>query len=332
MNRERNDRGAGSSRDALAELIRRTGRRQPPPADAYASVRSAAFAAWQDKLRARRNRRLSLAAASIATVLGFAALLPLLLDSGSTTVATVARTNGGVYTGRSPDLQAAAVGIALASGQRLSTTADGGAALVLAGRVSLRVAGDTTVEIDAADAVNLVAGTVYVDSNDAAEAVPLAITTVRGTVTDIGTQFEVRQAGDTLRVRVRSGLVRLSRPGVVAADVDGTAGDEFEVFADGSVERGNIAPADSAWRWAEALAVPPASGFGSIHDCLDWIARETGRAIRFDTPSTEIQAELRDLGGNPPAMPPLELLELIGRVSDFEYDVLADGSILISRK
>jgi ferric-dicitrate binding protein FerR (iron transport regulator) len=322
---------AGSDRDPVAELIRTTGRRLAPPAGAREAVRLAALEAWQAKLRARRNRRLRVAAAaSFAVVLGFAAVLPRLMEPDSSPAGTIARAAGVVTMHGADGARAAAVGATLDPGERLSTAADGGLAIALAGGASLRVAAESMIVLEAAGAVNLLAGAIYVDSGDDVDAAPLAVTTAYGTVTDIGTQFEVRDAGTALRVRVRSGLVRVSRTGAYA-DVNGAAGDELRVASDGAVGRRRVSPTDASWQWVETLAVAPASGFGSIRACLDWIARETGRAVRYDSESTEIQAELRDLSGNPAGLQPMEVLELIRRISDFDYEIDADDAILISR-
>ena len=62
-------------RDMLAQLIRKAGRRETPPSDAYDQALAAATEAWQTKVRARRQRifigRLvaGLAVASLAALL-----------------------------------------------------------------------------------------------------------------------------------------------------------------------------------------------------------------------------------------------------------------------
>jgi hypothetical protein len=270
------------------------------------------------------------AAASIVVALVVVTVSQVVMTPSAGPIGRVARIEGTLSIG-GIDESSSAVGAELHSGDIVRTGGTGGAAFALAGGISLRLQPDAELEFSAADALTLVDGTIYVDSDLAATNDSLSISTPFGLVTDVGTRFELASDATALRVRVRGGLVRLSQSNLVD-DLDGGAGDEFRVSIGGTVERRLRAPTDPAWAWVEALAVAPVSGFSSIRDCFEWIARETGREIRFDSTSTEIQAELRDLNGSPDGLLPMDLLDFVQRVSDFDYEIQADGSILISRK
>ncbi len=329
---ESHDSPAADNRDALAALIRAAGRRQPPPADVEADVRAAARAAWQAKLRARRNRRVwYAAAASLLVAAGVAALLPGLLRPAATPVAEIAVVNGTLVVGQDSNEVAVDAGRPVLAGERLFAGTGSGATLTLESGASLRVRGGTTFEFAAPDDIVLLAGTIYVDSDTAATDSPIIVETSLGTVTDIGTQFEVRSGSDALRVRVRSGLIRLARS-TVGEDVDGGPGDEIEVGADGHVDRRRVAATGPDWEWAEALAIAPAPGTASILDYFEWIARETGRELHFDSDATEFQADLREFVGDSSGMMPMDLLDYISRTSLFDYEIEPDESIAISRR
>ena len=62
--------------------------------------------------------------------------------------------------------------------------------------------------------IELSAGAVYIDTGS--ESARFAVRTPLATARDLGTQFEVRLLDDTLRLRVRSGIVEL-KDGVRAA-------------------------------------------------------------------------------------------------------------------
>ena len=57
-----------------------------------------------------------------------------------------------------------------------------------------------------------------------------------------------------------------------------------------------------------------------------------GRELRFDTINTQFLAGMETWNHDLNGMTPLEVLELIEQGSDFDYQLLDDGAILLSRK
>jgi hypothetical protein len=169
---------------------------------------------------------------------------------------------------------------------------EGRAALRLAGGAEIRLDGGTRLRLRSAAVLELERGAVYVDSgaDSAAERGSgggLAVRTPAGVVRDVGTQFEVRlpAAGDpALRVRVRSGAVEVDRGGDV---YPAAAGTELTVGADGSVTRGAVATHGDPWAWAIGAAPRFAIEGRTLAEFLAWVARETGREIRFADPGLE---------------------------------------------
>lgn len=321
-------------RDALGDLIRAAGRRTAPPDADYASVRAAARSAWRAKVTQRRRRRRRQAfAACVLVAVGLAGGLRLLGPAPFEEIARPVRVRGDVAsfsarTGRWTPLRAADG--TLGPGDRIRTGPAAGAALDLGAGASLRVDAETELTLTAASALALAFGTVYVDTGDRSVARALEIETPHGIVSDIGTQFEVASSEAALRVRVRTGAVLLSGS-ALAADTGGAAGEELELSASGELERRPLAPHDAAWDWVQALAVAPATADASVRDYLNWISKETGRPVRYDSMATEARAELEHFRGDPRGLMPFDLLESITATTDFEHALEADGAILISR-
>jgi ferric-dicitrate binding protein FerR (iron transport regulator) len=211
------------------------------------------------------------------------------------------------------------------TGDVLRTAGNGQVALELDDGLLLRVNVDTELAFVEAGAIDLVAGTVYVDSGEPAGGAALAIRTPLGSVTHLGTQYEVRFADRALRLRVREGSVRFSGAGSPAV---GIAGEQLDIDAGGGSARSAIAADDAAWSWAVALATLPEQPEYRIGETLRWIAREQGLTLDFADPLARERLEAEPifgLGGLTPA----ETLEVLDSTTDLELSV-ADGRLLVA--
>jgi ferric-dicitrate binding protein FerR (iron transport regulator) len=321
-----------SARDPLGELIRAAGRRPPPPREHYDSVLAVSRSAWQSTVRARRRRRWYALAAAVVIALGSGVVIQS-LERAPAPAAALAVANGEIAlfsaaTGRWQPLSG--VDTQVFPGDRLRTGAVGRAALATLDGGSLRLDSATEIALNGASTVELVAGTLYVDSGRMAPVNAIEVATRFGRVRDIGTQFEVRSSAESLRVRVRTGVVELVQS-LYAADFQSPAGEEFELLTSGAVQLREIAPDDDQWAWTATLAVAPNLDNQSILGYLQWIAHETGKSLRFDSPNTELRAQLVSFRADARGFTPLEILESITRTSDFTYELTEDGAILVRR-
>lgn len=317
--------------DSVATLIRRVGRRTAPPREDYERVLGVSRAAWQSAVRQRVRRRWTLALA--ASVAGLAMLSGLLyrLDAArdGVVVATLSIAEGDVFTGDTAGEKwrwLSEVGVSIASGSRLRTDPEARAALRLDAGASLRVAGGTDLVLQAEGRIELLRGRLYVDSH--AGAGGAEIVTRFGTLRDIGTQFEVLATNDGVRVRTREGIVEWSRDGrdeVLRCHPS----EELRIDLRGHVERGRIAPYDPAWAWAERLAEPPRESSLPLLRFLEWVARETGRRLAYDTPEVRARVGRVILHGNTPDLEPVRALEVALATTDIDFALLDDGTILL---
>ena len=321
-----------STGDPLAELIRAVGRRLTPPEEHYASVLAASRFAWQVKVRSRKRQRWLALAASIVIAGAAFTVFQTLQSPERIPLARLALAVGDVAL-LSPQTDASespsTVSASVFPGDRLRTGARAGAAFVTEDGRSLRIGADSELVFESSDSVRLTLGLLYVDSGARVPLNSIEIATPLGTVRDIGTQFEVHSTAEALRVRVRTGRVALV-DSPFAADIQSAAGEELELSAAGALEQRTIAPDDEQWDWATALAVPDGEN-SSILSYLQWIAREIGRPLRFDTPNTELRAQFVNWSGDARGLTPLQILESISATSDFICEV-ADGAIVVQRK
>jgi ferric-dicitrate binding protein FerR (iron transport regulator) len=177
--------------------------------------------------------------------------------------------------------------------------------------------------------VELLAGRIYLDTRGA-HAGSVEIATRFGTLRDIGTQFEVLATGTTLRVRTREGAVTLTR--AHTGPVQCAVSEELRIDASGRLERGHIAAHGAEWAWAESLAAPPGGTDLPLEDFLAWVARETGRELRYDSPETETRVRGVVLHGSTPAIAPVQAMDVALATTDIDYTLLLDGAILLRRR
>ncbi|MCZ6586292.1 MAG: FecR domain-containing protein [Gammaproteobacteria bacterium] len=321
-------------RDVLGELIQAAGRRPTPSAEYYAQTFAPAHTAWRRQVSSRRRRQRVYAVAATLAVLaiGLSAVLRLMPEGSSPVIATAVVVVGDAAvfspeTGTWRPLDEP--GIQIGPGSRLRTAADGRTAFRLTRDVSVRLNTDSELVFLSASELELIAGTVYVDSGPHNSIGSIEVVTSHGTIRDIGTQFEVQAVAGSLRVRVREGLVQLYQSGRLSEE--GAAGEEFLIDSAGEIQRDRFSSYDPGWGWAEALAGPPNVDGLPVLEFLNWVARETGREIHYEEPGVQLAAGTAVLHGSAKNLTPMDALDAMLATTDFKYAVLTSGVIVISR-
>jgi ferric-dicitrate binding protein FerR (iron transport regulator) len=198
-----------------------------------------------------------------------------------------------------------AAGALLPAGAEVSTGRDGRLALRVVDGPSLRLDVGSRLTLVAADRVLLSAGAVYVDSEGG---MPVTVQTPWGEVEERGTQFEVRLAGEAVRVRVREGAVSLAGD---ARRWQAEAGVELVLTADGRLSRGSVPFHGQAWRWVQEIAPTFRLEGRSLPEFLAWVGRETGWQVRWRDGGTLPDGIGGVLHGSVEGMPPEQALAAV---------------------
>ena len=243
------------------------------PADGAARIKSAVKPLWEQEVSSRASRRRLLWGAGALAAAAAVAIAVRLIPHPQPDVPLL-RTD---------------------AERRFSLTMDGGQ--------SLRLDFNTTARLLASDVVELERGAVYIDSE---RAPGVEVRTRFGVIRDIGTQFEVR-AGESLIVRVREGKVSFSdRSGSVVID----AGNAMTVDR-ASRAMTRIAPDAAEWEWVQFLAPPFEIEGRPVVALLDWVKRETGLQVHYESPEAEKIARTAILHGSIEQLTPAEAAETI---------------------
>lgn len=328
---------AANGPDTVAQLIRSAGRRAGPPAAAYQRTLAAATATWQAKVRRRRRQRVfgaiaaSLVLASTATLL--ATRLPRepapIVGRTDRIIGTVELQTDGNWEALRNEVQS------LAAGSHMRTRAGSRAGVVLASGVSVRLAEASDVVLESGSRVRVLTGKIYLDTGThyrasvASAARRIEVITPVGTASDIGTQFEVQYRDEAYRLRVREGRVSLNR---ASGAIDSSAGEQLAIDVGGAVERTRIPAQTAEWEWVQSVAPAPDIDGQPVMVLLTWVARETGRSIRFDGPEARRRASTTILHGNIRHLGPLEALSVMLATTDLEHALRDDATILIRVK
>ena len=315
--------------EAVENLLRLAGRRTPPPPERAARVKSAVRASWDAAvtLRASRRRRALLLAA--AAVLLPAVALVLLQWPGEvapTEVGRIASLSRSVWLQTVGEVRAVAPSPAgvVAAGDRMRTGADGRVAVRLDSGRSIRLDHETSIRIVSEGLLELEQGAVYVDSGTDTVG-SIEIRTPLGVVRDVGTQFEVRLTPESVRVRVREGIVTLQAEDRVHRV---EAGGEIRLDIGGVVERASIASHGVDWEWVASVTPMPDLEGLNARAFLDWIARERGWQLQFadvavaaSAGDTTVRGSLQGLGLD-------DALDVVLPACGLDYRVV-DGRLII---
>ena len=313
--------------DALAGLLRACGRRPQPSPEVRLRAFDAVHETWRAVVRRRRRRRgavLLLAAAAFAMIAIVLVRQGVPPPDSDVPVATVDRVLGTAQFRHSDgSWHPLTATTGLPPDTTLRTAPGSGLGLLLPGGASLRLGEATEASLVAADVIVLARGTAYVDAETGTQ--ELEIRTAAGVVRDLGTQFELLYDEDRLRLSVREGVVIL-RDG--DREVQAGAGERLTLDASGRLLREPIRAYDSDWDWLQELAPWPDLDNLPLTQFLDWVERETGRAVRFAQPEAEARARGTYLHGSPGRFAPMEALAVMLATTDFRY-VVSEDAILI---
>lgn len=320
--------------EEVRRLLAEAGPRSEVPAWDLAAIKAAARREWSDMVRAERERKrlvrgsgaLALAASLVLAVLAAWWWSARTAPSAPERVASIEVVRGAVTVEEVAERHGApgaSVGERLPAGAVVSTGdgADGRLAVRLEGGHSLRLDGGSRARLLSARRLELLRGAVYLDSGPLpAVGPPVEIVTAFGIVRDIGTQFEVRLGAGASAVRVRV------REGKVSLDSDGSthlaaAGEELSLDSDGSVMRAQVEPWGGVWEWVERSAPGLEIDNLPLAGYLDWVSRETGLDVEWESTALERSAASIRLHGTITELTPRESLTVLLPASGLGWEV-----------
>jgi ferric-dicitrate binding protein FerR (iron transport regulator) len=197
----------------------------------------------------------------------------------------------------------------------LRTDAATSIALEFVSGLSVRMDRSSLLQLSAANRTVLERGRVYVDA-DSPERAPFVIETRFGALEHVGTQYQASVTTEKLTVSVREGRIAISRERVKTGAI---AGERVEIGAAGELNRTEVSPQDPEWQWAIQAAPTFEIDNRSLASFLDWVARETGRTVRYARPEIRMQAEKLLLRGSIANLTPEQALNAVMATTEFTH-------------
>ncbi|HEY7642799.1 MAG TPA: FecR family protein [Steroidobacteraceae bacterium] len=315
----------------IEELLRQVGARDEPAADMMREVEAAVHAEWQGMLQERRRKRRFMSvgvAASALLAIGVAALgVRYFAPTEPVQVAQVTRIDGHLLV--RPESQTAheiAVAQSVATGETIQTDDRSRAAMRFGDGVSLRLDHGTIVKVAAADELVLTAGALYIDSR-AQNPQALTIRTDAGSVRHVGTQYQVRTHADEMEVSVREGRVLIAN---AAGTSSGVAGERIRVTPRGEIVRSRVPAHDPSWRWAAHTAPLFDINEHTFAAFADWVGRETGRKVVYQSGAAQRAANELTLRGSIEGLDPDTALSAVLSTTQLHRYQTEDESIGIA--
>ncbi len=330
-----NERKPGNGQDPLADLLKRGKPREPAPQATRERAFKQLHAHWSEGAQRKRQRRRVVSWAVAASTFFAVAIVFNAVNNGSfspgASVAEIARSSGTnvhvrMHRWSQPTALSSLDG--LPANSTLTTGTASRLSLAWKKGGSLRVNEDTEVYIVSPERVSLVAGSIYFDSissqGTASAPQSLSIETPYGLVSHLGTQFSTRLQDDVLTISVREGEV------AIASSKDRlllSAGDEFDIDQAGLREQRHVEAFGEQWQWAQNIAPTLDSNKRSAYELLEWIARETGHSVHYDSDDIVTFARQGTLTGMQ-GLAPMHALKALPYATDLQYDIV-DGVINI---
>ena len=316
---------------AVETLLRGAPPRISPPAEDERLVRQAVQTEWQSVVRQRKSRSSRWVTAVAASIIASVVLVQYSSWQSTSSIAIdlagVDKRRGSVNLVVNGSGKQRFVANTIQSGQLVETGPDSALGLAWSTGGSLRLDQDTLLEFIDQQTVFLHRGRVYFDSLGIADGAQLVVDTTLGTVTHNGTQFMTSAGNRELVVSVREGSVKID-----GRYFDETANQGKQVQMRGSMRPVivDLAPHSSSWAWTEALSPGIDLNNRSVLEFLQWVSRETGYELVFDSAMAENHAAGNFLVGMVEADPRTELrLRLL--TTDLDYSISAAGGTITVR-
>jgi len=326
----------GGEDEGVAERALREGLRTPTLSpEAMQRIRAATQAEWRANVQApaqagARTRRLSLAAAASVLMLAAAVGLNVFMTNSGENEAIL----GAVARFDSPGLVESGFlrrDVAMNPGEPLraghSFEVRGDSLVTLAGGGNLRLARASSIQVLAANAVNLERGELYVDIPPGLSGSErFMVVTPAGEFRHVGTQFAVAIVNGMTRLRVREGSVQWH-----ATEGDSTvnAGTEVTIDQNRTVTRRPIATAGRDWAWAESMAPDIEIENRPLQEFLVWFSRETGRKLVLADEEARRQTATIRMHGSVRGLTAMEALSAVMAATTLRFE-LPEGTIRVS--
>jgi hypothetical protein len=325
----------------IEELLREVGARAEPSAELTTQVHAAVYAEWRALVQGRERRRRGVGLALAAGVVGLVAATIVTVrigqppDAGPRPLASIVRVNGHPQIEVAGQLHEAALGEVLAPGMRLLT---GDSSLALdfghdAQHLSLRVDAGTQLRFSKLDSIELQAGALYVDAGNTEQSATLTVQTVAGAVRHVGTQYQVRTVGGSMpgiEVSVREGRVEIASD---HGTNTGNAGELIALSTAGAVSRRALPAHDLSWQWAAGVAPPFDIEGRPLTSFLEWVSRETGRQLTYDSPEAQQAAATVQMVGSITKLPlDMAIPAVLSTTNKVKLAALSEKSLRITLK
>lgn len=332
------------SDEVLEALFASAAARPLPRADREIQIREQVKVAWQRSVRHRQHRRYTLMALAaslvVATTAGMLWYQSLTLPADIRPVAMVDKRFGDVRIADASGVpyHPSADAFALLPGQTIKTAGKAGLAMTWNNGGSLRLDENTSISLTAANEIYLQHGRLYFDSDPATTTVAavrsgppdvLSIRTDRGVVTPHGTRYVTQKLNDSLVVMVRQGKVSVDGTDFSANALEG------ERLLVSSNDAPVVVPVDSfgeEWGWIERTTPAWNTEGRTIFEFLNWVSRESGRPIRFESPVAEQLARTESLiGYGLVDLEPSIALRIVLMTTNLDWTI-KDGAVVVTEK
>ena len=215
------------------------------------------------------------------------------------------------------------------SGDTISTGADAAIAINWSTAGSLRMGAGSEVTLVSGEEIKLTSGEIYYDSRsfNSSNTTPIEVETDFGTISHVGTQFLASVDSAGAKISVREGQVTFEN---ATKRVVINSGESAHIDRGLVATTSPITRNDEAWAWASLIAPDWNVDGRSTMEIIQWLARETGLAVEFESELARKYAasdRIRGIG----KIEPIKAMRIIPVATELNFEV-NDGAIRIGMK
>ncbi len=290
----------------------------------YGELRSEWLGGIASKNRTRRYVIGGVAASIVAAVVLALQFSPGLSESAPE--ATLVRSTGsGTKLNGRPLEEHIPINAALGfqQGDELSTGPDAAVAVSWNELGSLRISSSSTVVFTSNERVELLDGDLYYDSrpHNATNSATIIVDTPYGRIHHVGTQFVASVGSSGVRISVREGEVSYGDAG---ESVIVSAGQTAFINDSLVASYSKISATDETWSWVIDIAPRLVVDGRSTREIIEWLSRETGRVVFYESRAAEDYAR-RDWIKGIGEVGPVRAMAIVPLASDLRFDVDQDS-------
>ncbi len=315
--------------EQIEQLLARVGSIPQPPEDMRDRVKAQVEATWQETVQARQARKKypAFAAAAVITLAIAVGWMNTKEPISQPVIASLDSSQHSIQLSTDGTQWSATESPTIVEGAYIQAMET--ASLSLSNTLNVRMKPQTVVQLTSLDELRLISGEIYLDSYDKPDQDRFSVITEFGIAEDIGTQFSVATNNNGWHIQVREGEVLVKDD---STKLRLEEEERVEINALNEVARQTLPDHHDSWQWVESSRPSYEIEGKTVDTYLNWVARETGRDLQYNTDEAKRSAETTLLHGSISGLTARRSIDAVLPATNFELMTSSENVIIVNKQ